>query len=52
MQTALSKHGFPDIKIDGKFGQETVDAVEAFQAKNGIGADGAVGKDTRSKLGL
>lgn len=39
-----------NIKIDGKFGPKTKEAVMAFQKKNGLTMDGIVGSETRMKL--
>ena len=38
------------IGTDGKFGSRTADAVQRFQRRNGLNADGAVGKATWEKL--
>ena len=38
------------IGIDGIFGEETRDAVYAFQNKYGLAQDGIVGRDTWNKL--
>ena len=38
------------IGTDGKFGSRTADAVQRFQRRNGLTADGAVGKATWEKL--
>lgn len=47
LQQAL---GFPPHQVDGEFGQDTEEAVIAFQKKNGLVADGIVGDDTWSAL--
>ena len=38
------------IGTDGKFGSRTAAAVQRFQHRNGLNADGAVGKATWEKL--
>ena len=38
------------ITTDGKFGAKTAAAVQRFQRRNGLSADGAVGKATWEKL--
>jgi uncharacterized protein YgiM (DUF1202 family) len=38
------------ITVDGKFGQETQEAVEKFQDKNNLDVDGVVGRKTWTKL--
>lgn len=48
-QEALNKSG-ARIEADGKYGRSTVKAVQAFQEKNGIEADGDLGNATRLKL--
>ena len=48
-QDALNKAG-ATVKADGKFGNDTESAVQAFQEKNGLDADGAIGQATRDKL--
>lgn len=42
--------GFPPNQIDGKFGQDTEDAVKRFQQQNGLLVDGIVGGNTWSAL--
>jgi len=49
IQTALIKQGY-SVAVDGTFGQLTVKAVKAFQAKAGIAQDGVVGPVTWAKL--
>lgn len=39
-----------DVPADGRYGQETYDAVMAFQAASGLSADGAVGPATGDAL--
>ncbi len=38
------------IKADAVYGKGTVNAVKAFQSRNGIAADGKLGQNTWSKL--
>lgn len=40
----------PKWGADGGFGDETVDAVKAFQANNGLSVDGIVGQNTWRNL--
>jgi len=49
LQEMLDKRGYT-LKVDGKFGNETEEAVEAFQADNGLKVDGVVGAKTWGKL--
>ena len=51
-QQLLMNHGFslPKYGSDGDFGNETVSAVKAFQAANGLSQDGIIGKNTWAKL--
>jgi len=49
LQTLLSKVGY-DIKIDGDFGEGTLNDVRDFQKKSGLTIDGFVGKETMTKL--
>jgi cell wall-associated NlpC family hydrolase len=46
-----AKFGF-DLEIDGDFGRATETAVKEFQKKNGLTADGVVGKKTWAALGV
>jgi len=52
VQQKLHDLGFYQGAIDGIFGDETKQAVEAFQTSRGLTADGIVGPKTRSALGL
>ena len=49
LQEALNREG-GSLEVDGIFGPDTHSAVVAFQAVNGLTADGVVGKRTRAKL--
>ena len=50
LQARLKELGFFQGESDGNFGLSTVEAVKAFQAKNGLPADGLVGPQTRALL--
>ncbi|MFE4108316.1 peptidoglycan-binding protein [Almyronema epifaneia] len=49
LQLALQKQGF-NLVADGAYGPGTAMAVEAFQRRNGLIADGIVGRKTWAKL--
>lgn len=51
-QQFLADAGSAVGTVDGKAGQKTHDAVEAFQRASGLEADGRVGPDTRRAAGL
>ena len=46
VQSRLDKLGYYFGSLDGVYGAETVAAVQAFQARNGLTADGKVGANT------
>ena len=50
IQQALKNAGLYDGAIDGKIGPKSRKAIEEFQAKNGLKADGKVGPMTWEKL--
>ena len=49
VQEVLVARGF-DIKVDGKYGGGTQNAVREFQRNNGLSPDGSVGPNTLAKL--
>lgn len=46
LQQALRRTGLYSGMVDGRLTQKTADAVKEFQRRNGIRADGVVGKKT------
>lgn len=50
LQSALIELGYLDGKADGDFGAKTTAAVVAFQAVNGLSADGIAGEQTQAAL--
>lgn len=52
VQDKLKKWGYYDGNIDGIYGNETRVAVQEFQRKNGLTADGIVGDETAKALGM
>ncbi len=52
VQRRLKLWGYYNGSIDGVFGKGTKAAVIAFQKKNGLTADGVVGKSTYKALGM
>lgn len=52
VQRRLKLWGYYNGSVDGVFGAGTKKAVMAFQKKNGLTADGVVGKSTYKALGM
>lgn len=52
IQTKLKRWGYYTGSVDGIFGSQTQAAVKYFQRKNGLAADGIVGKATAQALGI
>lgn len=52
VQQKLKAWGYYKGNVDGKFAQGTYDAIVSFQKKNGLIADGVVGKSTYAALGI
>ena len=52
LQTKLKRWGYYNGSVDGKFGAQTQEAVQYFQRKNGLTADGVVGSATAKALGM
>ena len=52
VQQKLKNWGYLSGKVDGIFGNGTKTAVQKFQRKNGLTADGIVGKKTFDALGI
>jgi len=52
VQDALARAGFVVEGEDSTYGPNTVTAVKLFQQSKGLTADGVVGHETRSSLGL
>ena len=50
IQDALKNKGFDPGPIDGVWGRQTIAAVKAFQAANGLEVDGIVGSETSGAL--
>jgi hypothetical protein len=51
LQERLAAEGLP-VTVDGVYGQETVDAVIAFQEREQLVVDGVVGSETGEALGI
>ena len=52
LQKKLKQWGYYDGAVDGVFGGGTEKAVQYFQRKNGLTADGIVGAKTAAALGM
>ena len=52
LQKKLKQWGYYDGSVDGVFGAGTEKAVQYFQRKNGLTADGVVGAKTAAALGM
>ena len=52
LQKKLKQWGYYDGAVDGVFGSGTEKAVQYFQRKNGLVADGIVGTKTAAALGM
>ncbi|PWM73133.1 MAG: spore cortex-lytic enzyme [Bacillota bacterium] len=52
LQKKLKNWGYYSGSVDGIFGAKTKEAVKYFQRKNGLTADGIVGKKTLAALGM
>lgn len=52
LQKKLKQWGYYDGAVDGVFGSGTEKAVQYFQRKNGLTADGIVGTKTAAALGM
>ena len=52
LQRRLKDWGYYNGAVDGIYGKGTVEAVKAFQKKNGLTADGVAGIETYRALGM
>lgn len=52
IQTKLKRWGYYTGAVDGVFGAQTKKAVQYFQRKNGLTADGIVGSATAKAMGI
>lgn len=52
IQTKLKNWGYYAGSVDGIFGSKTAAAVKYFQRRNGLTADGIVGRATAAKMGV
>lgn len=50
LQEKLAEYGYYEGEIDGRFGNQTRRAVEAFQYQHGLSADGIAGRHTLTVL--
>jgi peptidoglycan hydrolase-like protein with peptidoglycan-binding domain len=51
LQERLAAQGLP-VTVDGVYGQDTADAVMAFQEQEQLTVDGVVGAETGVALGI
>lgn len=52
IQTKLKRWGYYNGKIDGIYGNQTLNAVKYFQRKNGLTVDGIAGPKTLAAMGI
>ena len=52
VQRRLKNWGYYNGSVDGIYGPQTIEAVKSFQRKNGLTADGIVGKSPYAALGM
>ena len=52
VQRRLIQYDYLDGEADGKYGEQTRDAVILFQRRNGLSVDGRVGPETAAALGV
>lgn len=52
VQKRLIQYGYLSGTADGRYGEDTRDAVRWFQKNNGLSQDGRVGADTAAALGV
>ena len=52
VQKRLIQWGYLDGTADGRYGEDTRNAVRKFQRNNGLTADGKVGAETAAKMGV
>lgn len=52
IQTKLKRWGYYKGSVDGVYGSQTKSAVQYFQRKNGLTADGIVGSATAKAMGI
>ena len=52
IQEKLKRWGYYNGSVDGVYGSKTLEAVKAFQRKNGLTVDGIAGQKTLSAMGI
>ena len=52
IQTKLKRWGYYNGSVDGVYGSKTLEAVKAFQRKNGLTVDGIAGDKTLAAMGI